>query len=165
MAKNDVMLLDGIIDQRLVEELPSGKRDEVFEFFALEELLKDYDLSREEIESGWIDGEGDGGFDGVYVIINGQLLEDATDFAWPRSHASIDVWLITCKHHSTFLQATLDAILATIQELCDLARPLDKLHGTYSDDLLVFRSLLEATLRRLSIGRPKLNFNIIYASR
>jgi hypothetical protein len=115
MAKNDVVLLDGIIDQRLAENLPSSERDEVFEFLCLEQLLKDYDLSSDELESGWIDGRDDGGFDGVFILINGHLLEDANDFLWPKSHASIDVWLITCKHHATFVQATLDAILATIQ--------------------------------------------------
>ena len=80
MAKNDVILLDGIIDERLAEGLPSAERDEVFEFLVLEQTLKDYDLSRDEIESGWIDGRNDGGIDGSYILINGHLLEDAEDF-------------------------------------------------------------------------------------
>jgi len=61
MAQNDVVLLNGIIEQRLVEGLPSTERDEVFEYFSFEQLLKNYDLSREEFESGWTDGRGDGG--------------------------------------------------------------------------------------------------------
>lgn len=52
MAKNDVILIDGIVDQRVADGLPSAQRDEVFEFLVLEETLKDYDLSRDEIESG-----------------------------------------------------------------------------------------------------------------
>jgi hypothetical protein len=165
MAKNDVVLLDGIIDQRLIENIPSSERDEVFEFFCLEQLLKDYDLSHDELESGWIDGRGDGGFDGVYIFINGLLLEDVADFVWPRSSASIDIWLVTCKHHAAFVQATLDAMLATIQEVFDLSRHVSDLHGSYSEELLEFRSLLEATLKKLSIGRPTLRFHLAYASR
>jgi hypothetical protein len=60
MAKNDVVLLDGIIDRRIAESLPSAMRDEVFEYLVLDESLKDYDLTREEIESGWVDGRNDG---------------------------------------------------------------------------------------------------------
>jgi len=165
MAKNDVVLLDGIIDQRLAEGLPSNERDEVFEFLCLEQLLKDYDLSRDDIESGWIDGRGDGGFDGVFILVNGHLLDDPNDFVWPKSNAAIDVWLFTCKHHATFVQATLDAILATTQELFDLSLSNEQLHGSYSEDLLEFRSLLALTLRRLSIGRPTVSFNMVYASR
>ena len=53
MAKNDTILLDGIIDQRVTDGFPCGKRDEVFEYLCFEQVLKNYDLSRDEIESGW----------------------------------------------------------------------------------------------------------------
>tara|TARA_R110001583_G_scaffold82363_1_gene218577 strand:+ start:3960 stop:4133 length:174 start_codon:yes stop_codon:yes gene_type:complete len=52
MAKNDKILIDGIIDDRIEIKLPSTKRDEVFEYLAFEQILKDYDLSKEEIEHG-----------------------------------------------------------------------------------------------------------------
>ena len=165
MAKNDVILLDGIIDQRLAESLPSGERDEVFEFFVLEEILKDYDLSRDEIETGWVDGRNDGGIDGFYILINGHLVEDSSDFVWPKSNAAIDVWLVTCKHHSTFQQAPLDNLFATIHELFDLALNEHELRGSYSEQLLNARSLFQTAYRRLSIGRPIINFNFVYASR
>ena len=68
MAKNDVILLDGIIDQRLAEGLPSNERDEVFEFLCLEQLLKDYDLSRDEIECIAV-GLGPGSYAGIRIAI------------------------------------------------------------------------------------------------
>lgn len=165
MAKNDVILLDGIIDQRVADNYPSDRRGEVFELFALEELLKDNDLSSEEIESGWIDGRGDGGIDGFYIFVNGSLLESPSDFAWPRNNAVIDVWLITCKHHDTFKQDTLDSLLATFPELFDLTLEESDLKGSYSDDLLNLRTNFNVAYRRLSIGRPQLKFHIAYASR
>jgi hypothetical protein len=165
MAKNDAILLDAIVDQRVTEGIPSHERDEVFEFLALEEILKDYDLSVDELEFGWTDGQGDGGIDGFYIFINGHLLDDSEEFVWPRSDASIDVFLFTCKHHSTFVQAPLDALLATIQEFFDLSREAAGLGGRYSEELLEFRSLFNTAYRRLSIGRPRINFSIIYASR
>ena len=64
MAKNDLVLLDGILDQRVTEGLPSPNLDEVFEFLVFEQVLKDYDLSREELDAGWVDGRDDGGIDG-----------------------------------------------------------------------------------------------------
>ncbi len=60
MARNDVILLDGIIDQRITDGYPSSRRDEVFEFFAFEQVLKNFDLSFDEIDSGWVDGRNDG---------------------------------------------------------------------------------------------------------
>jgi hypothetical protein len=165
MAKNDVILLDGIIDGRVAERLPSDQRDEVFEFFVLEELLKDYDLSRDDLEEGWIDGDGDGGIDAFYVLINGILLDESADFVWPRSDAAIDVWIITCKHHDTFRQVTLDVLIPTIQEVFDLGIDNAGLQGKYSEDLLSKRAAFAAAYRRLSIGNPALRFRVVYASR
>lgn len=164
MAKNDVVLLDGVIDARLAET-SSSDRGEVFEYFAFEQLLKDYDLSSDEIEVGWVDGENDGGIDGAFIFINGLLLEDIDDFVWPRSNAAVDVWLFTVKHHATFQQAPLDSMLATLQELFDLAIDSDQLRGRYSSHLLAFRALLLQMYRRLSIGRPTIDFHVRYVSR
>lgn len=165
MAKNDVILLDGIIDERIKDRNPSERRDEVFEFLVFEELLKDYDLNSDEIEAGWIDGRGDGGIDGFYVFINGHLLDEVEEFIWPRSNAAIDVWIVTCKHHDSFRQEAVDALLASFQELFDLTKDISDLHGKYSSELLSLRLNFQSAYRRLAIGKPRIIFSIVYASR
>ena len=165
MAKNDVVLLDSIIDERLAEQLPSNKRDEVFEYFVFEQILKDFDLSRDEIESGWIDGQNDGGIDGFYVFINGRLLQDPASFFWPKINASIDIRIVTCKHHDTFEQAPLNSMLASAQELFDLSLEPSQFKGQYSKELLEARTALVLAYRRLSIAGPDVTFELTYASR
>ena len=49
MAKNDLTLLDSILDQYISIGNPSTKPDEVFEFFSTEQVLKDYAFSKEEL--------------------------------------------------------------------------------------------------------------------
>ena len=56
MAKNDTILIDGILDDRVAQRLPSDRRDEAFEYFAFEQILRDTDLSHDEILAGSIDG-------------------------------------------------------------------------------------------------------------
>jgi len=89
MAKNDRVLLDGIIDERINLRLPSDKRDEAFEYLAFEQILKDEDLSRDEIENGSIDGRRDGGIDGFFIIVNGHPLQDPESFIWPKAGAEL----------------------------------------------------------------------------
>ncbi|MFA6286805.1 MAG: AIPR family protein [Opitutaceae bacterium] len=165
MAKNDIVLVDGIVQQRQSESLPSDQQDEVFEYLVIEQLLKDYDLAQEEIESGWIDGNGDGGIDGFYTLINGHFIDDESTFQWPKIGAAIDIWLITCKHHASFQQATLDALIATIEEIFDFGIEECKLEGKYSEELLNARRLLITAYRRLSTGRPNINISVVYGSR
>jgi hypothetical protein len=76
LAKNDTVLIDGIIEQRSRDNIPSSDIGEVFEYFVLEQILKSYDLSPEELFSGLIDGRHDGGFDGIFIFLNGYLIND-----------------------------------------------------------------------------------------
>lgn len=164
MAKNDIILVDTLLQQRA--DVPvSRDLGEVFEEFVLEQILKNFDLSQDEIKFGWTDGSHDGGIDGFYVFVNGRLLVDPTDFAWPRSAAEIQVYLITCKHHPTFQQAPLDAMLASVQELFDLSKQSSELAGKYSTELKQCRAMFIAAFRQLSLYRPTLSFSIVYASR
>ena len=165
MAKNDQLLLDGIIDDRIAMRLPSDKRDEAFEYLAFEQLLKDFDLSADELLHGSIDGRQDGGIDGFFILVNGHLLQDPESFVWPRSSSELKLVLITCKHHDTFKQATLDALIATLTELLDLAIDDDSLTGAYSIDLLNMRNNLKYAYRKLSPRLSSFSADVYYASR
>ena len=165
MAKNDVVLLDSILEQRVAEGLPSNRLDEVFEYFGLEQTLKDYDLSRDELEQGWIDGRDDGGIDAFYIFVNGLLLTDSATFVWPKTGATVEIYILTCKHHSTFEQAPINSLVASAQELLDLSLAPTDFKGTYSDEVLRSRALLALAYKRVSIAKPKINFRFFYISR
>ena len=165
MAKNDKILLDGIIEEKIELKIPSEKRDEVFEYFTFEQILKDFDLSTDEIAFGSIDGRNDGGIDGFYIFINGHLLTDLEKFNWPKTGSVLELWLFTCKHHDTFKQAPLDNIAATISELFDLAIEDNELKGDYSEQLLIRRRNFKQAYKRVSSRLSEFKINFCYASR
>jgi|ERR1039458_5306551 hypothetical protein len=165
MARNDVVLVDSIVQERLKEGFPSKQLDEVFEYFTFEQVLKDFDLSRDEIELGWVDGRDDGGIDGFFVFVNGNMLQDPTTFQWPKRNAEIEVHILTCKHHDTFLQAPLNSLLASLPELLDLSSENHHLKARYSADVLSAREILLDSYKALSVARPSLSFHFCYASR
>lgn len=160
MATNDVILLDAILERK---KLDSEEIGDTFEKFSLGQILKDFDLTPEEMEFGWIDGSLDGGIDGFYVFVNGRLVTDAKDFLWPKSGVEIQVFLITCKHHSTFQQAPLDTIFASIEELFDLGKT--NLNGKYSKDIFRCREIFFSVYKNLALTRPTIDFQVVYASR
>jgi hypothetical protein len=165
MAKNDVVLVDTILQGRRADRYPSDDPGEVFELFAFEQVLKPFDLSQDEIEHGWIDGRDDAGMDGFFVFVNGRLVQDPNTFAWPRRNTEIEVRIINCKHHETFQQAPLNTLLANVPELFDLAIERNALRGSYSEELLEARDTFFEVVRQLSVTRPMLNFEFLYASR
>ncbi len=165
MAKNDIVLIDSIIQERKNKKYPSDDIGEVFEYFALEQILKNYDLSKEKIELGWLDGRGDGGIDGIYIFINGILYTGIPDFVWPKSTPEITLWIISCKHHNTFKQGTLDALFPTLQEFFDLTKESTDIAGCYSPSFHQARANLFVAIDKLASYSPILKINIVYASR
>jgi hypothetical protein len=165
MAKNDTIILDGILDERIALNLPSNKRDEAFEYFAIEQILKDANLSKDDILSGRIDGRNDGGIDGFYILVNGHLLSDSDSFFWPRTNADLEIHIITCKHHDTFKQAPFDNITATLTEVLDFSIEKKDLKGSYNDELLRYRELLKAAYRKLAPRLTSFMIKVSYASR
>jgi hypothetical protein len=164
MAKNDSILIDGIIAKRAADKKPSDDIGEVFEYFSFEQILKQYDLTDEELEAGWVDGRHDGGIDGFFILVNGHLISETT-VTWPKSNAQVDVIVVSCKHHDTFREATLNSMLATVQELFDLSIDAANLKGSYASALLKARDLLARAYEKLAITNPKLNLSFVYCSR
>lgn len=165
MAKNDVLLLDGILDDRVANKLPSDRRDEAFEYFAVQQVLKEFDFSKDELITGIVDGERDGGIDAFYLIVNGHLVTDPESFLWPRSNAELRLVMVTCKHHDTFKQSTLDALIASLTEILDFAIDEPSLNGSYSAKLLEMRRNLTYTYRKLSPRLSAFSAAIFYVSR
>jgi hypothetical protein len=165
IAKNDRILLDGIVDDRVSSKLPSSERSEAFEYLACEQILKDFDLASDEILSGLVDGRQDGGIDGFFILVNGHMMQDPESFTWPRAGSELKVYLVSCKHHDTFRQATLDSLIATLAEFLNFGIEGKDLKGAYSPPLLRMRSNLYFAYRRLSPRLTSFSIDVCYASR
>lgn len=122
MAKNDIYLIDGIIDERVNRAFPSSDRGEVFELFSAEQILKDYTLSTEDLLSCSVDGQNDGGIDFIFIFLNGALVQNIEDISIPKRNALLEIYIITCKHSDSFKMAALDAMIPTLSELLDFSK-------------------------------------------
>ena len=165
MAKNDIVIIDGMIDERIDSRVPSERRDEAFEYFAVEQVLKDYDLSADEILSASLDGRDDGGIDSFFIFVNGHIVADPDTFVWPKSNAQLAIWVFTIKHHDTFQQAPVDKLVATFTELFDFKIGNADLSGSYSQAVLSARNLLHLSYRKLSSSISSFELHTVYASR
>lgn len=165
MAKNDVILIDNILKDRVRECVPSSDPGEVFEFFSAEQILKDYDLKDDEIQSGIVDGKDDGGIDSFYIFVNGVLLSDIASFPWPRKSCDISLYIITSKHHETFEQGVLNNQCATVSELFELSKDNTELVGAYNSDVLFKRRVFIEAYKKTASNLSNLSVYFYYVSR
>jgi AIPR protein len=165
MARNDVVLLDSLVTKAQSQLGHSWDESELFELFSFDQVLKDYEPSYEELESGWTDGPDDGGVDGFFVLVDGRLTTDiSTEYA-ARRNPEIRVVLFAVRHSDTFGQQPLNALCSSIPELFDLTKPEDALGYPFSEEVLSQRELFRRLFISLADRRPQLTVSIYYCSR
>ncbi len=102
MARNDIVLSDSLVEKSK-EQLGTNKDEsEIFELFSFDQILKDYDPSFEELESGWTDGGNDGGLDGFFVFVDGRIATPESYKYASKKSPQIDVHIFTVKRSKSF---------------------------------------------------------------
>lgn len=69
------IILKNLVHQLNQEIAPELHENEYFELFYNEQILKEYDLSYEEIEAGTVGQGADGGIDGIFIFVNNTLIK------------------------------------------------------------------------------------------
>lgn len=159
-----------VLLQRAIEaegqSYPSGLSEaEIFEVFCANNILKNYDLTYEQVSDGIVDGPKDGGIDGLYCFINRMLICDDTDFNIFKSPVQIDVIIIQSKHQDSFKEAAVDKLSASLPMLFDLNQTPGTLSAAYNSDIIRIFGFYREAVGKLSQQFPTLNVKIFYCSK
>jgi hypothetical protein len=100
-------------------------RDKAFEWYAVDQVLKDRDLSDEEINSGNLGGGDDGGVDALYLFIGDQLVRDETTI-YPPAEA-VELVLLQATRETGFKEDRVDKFNAFCRDLFDYSKPVDSI--------------------------------------
>jgi hypothetical protein len=165
MASNDVVLLDSLVEKSHARFGVEHDQSELFELFCFEQLLKDYEPSYEELESGWTDGPDDGGVDGLYVFIDGKLgTDDVLEYV-SRREPELCLILFTVRRSDSFQQEPLNALCSSLSELFDLRKAESELAYPFADSVLIQRQVFQKAFVALADRRPRLKIQVYYCSR
>ena len=163
MVTNDRIILDDVLKQGLSEVDPSTTPSSFFEFFTAEQILKDFDLSGDEIESGLVGDGGDGGIDAIYLLVNGELVQEDPDYSYLKRDITIDLIIVQSKTHPGFQETPIERFISVSNDLFDLSKDLSKLTGIYNEALLEVIRHLHDLWRQLAHRFPTLNVAFFYA--
>lgn len=165
MSTNDLVLLNQLLDQRHSEVGQGLSADEYFELFSAEQVLKDDDLSYEELAAGIIDGGGDGGIDSIYLFINDVAYDEEMDIASLKKNASLRLVLIQSKTSSSFSETAIEKMVSSACDLFDLNKELAILSTVYNQDLLDSISRFRKTFLALASKFPLVSFKYAYVTK
>jgi hypothetical protein len=136
MPSNDLILLDSTLTLAQKEARSSLRDSDFFELFCCEQLLKDYDLSNDQLTEGIIDGGDDGGVDAFYTFVNEELLDDDTELEQFPKHSDIHVPIVQVKQSDSFAETPFDKLVATTSQIFDLANDLTLIEQHYNSKLI-----------------------------
>jgi hypothetical protein len=165
MASNDRIILDQVLDQQRSQRAPHMSPHEFFEVFVAEQVLKDYDLSDEEIASGVVGNGGDGGVDGIYVFANGELVHEDFDPSALKRNVTVEVVVIQAKTSASFDEEAVHKLAAVSADLFDLSTPPDKFRTVYNADLRAAAESFHTLYKELAARFPDLRFRYVYATK
>ena len=167
MSNNDQIVLETIIKQSKDEQFPdvSISTNEFFNWFVSEQLMKDFELSYDEINEGIVDNGGDGGIDAIYTFVNGELIQRDADLIDGKRNSTIDVYIIQSKYTNGFSETPIDKINSSSNDLFDLNKPIGDLRTVYNNDLLANIDVFRNQFLHLVSKFPILKFHFFYVTK
>jgi hypothetical protein len=161
---NDQVVLDKILADTKHSSGGTFTDAEWFELFSATSILKDQDLTFEEIQAGIVGAGLDAGIDSFYTFLNGELLREDTPFNGGQKHNSIDVIIIQSKGSPKFTEIAVTKLMEASEDLLDISVDLAGKTQVYNEDLIdsasIFRKIYEKTLTTV----PNLNIHYYYAA-
>lgn len=164
MSENDRIVLKAVLAEQKTAKAPELSDNAYFEIFAAEQILKDFDLSYDEIQSGQLGGGGDGGIDSMYTFVNGNLLEEDTDISNLGREIQIELFIIQSKIETGFGEDIIRKFDTTVNDLFDLSNNLDQFTTVYNENLRRLATIFRDTYTLSAARLPSLVANFRYVT-
>ncbi len=163
---NNQILLNEIIHQDHQENPQFTKEDDFFEFFAAQQVLKDFDLSYEEIEQGLTGTTLDGGCDGIYVFVNGDLISEEDDVVEKyKKDVKLVLCIVQAKNATSFNEDPFLKWKTVCSNLLDLNNSSELFKDRYDINVRQSFDLFKDVYIKLIRKKPKLSIEFKYVSK
>ena len=90
--------------------------DRFFEVFCVDQIMKDFDLTYEDILTGIFDGPSDGGIDWAYLLVNGTIVNIDDDIVLPdKGDLELLLAIGQSKNEDTFKETPIDRLKSRLE--------------------------------------------------
>ena len=164
MSENDRIVLKAVLAEQKAAKAPELSDNAYFEIFTAEHILKNFDLSYEEIQSGQVGAGGDGGIDTMYIFVNGNLIQDDTDTSNLGREIKIELFITQSKMEAGFGEDTIRKFDTAFKDLFDLSKNLADFTTVYNEDLLRVAPIFRNTYTQYAARLPSLFVHYQYVT-
>lgn len=162
---NNQMLLKTCINQEFSESTSYFDENSYFEFFSASQVLKNYNLSDDEIEKGIVGQGNDGGCDGIYVFLNGDLLSsDQIENLSASKGSTLNLTIIQSKETTSFNETVILKWKTIAENLMNMSNDLNKFSMRYNENVRENFSVFRDALTKLIRSQIRVQIDFYYVS-
>lgn len=160
---NNQILLKECFKQEFEESSGYNDINNYFEHFAASQVLKDFNLSDEEIDSGNSGGGNDGGCDNLYIFLNGELVTaDQIEGLNATKGSYLDFFILQSKNTTSFREDALMKWKTTSDNLLNMSNRLDGFSDRYNEITIESFGLFRDAMAKLVRSQVKVRFFYYY---
>jgi hypothetical protein len=161
---NDQIILGQIIKSKCAESENELSESEYFEIYTASEILKDHNISYDDVKYGIVGDGGDGGIDSIFTFLNGELVKEDTQINKNQKKNVIELKIIQSKTSASFNEDSITKFRESAEDLFNLANDPNDYNKRYNQDLIdkviIFRNVYES----LAAFFPTLAISYYYAT-
>lgn len=161
---NDQIILGQIIKDKCAESGGDLTISEYFEVYTAAEILKDYELTYDDILYGIVGDGGDGGIDSIFTFVNGEHIKEDSQLNINQKKNHIELVLIQSKTSATFKEDAVTKFRESTQDLFNLSNNPDDYAARYNQDLLEKVKLFRNAYEKLAKTFPEVKISYFYAT-
>jgi hypothetical protein len=159
------VVLEKLIQDKKADVAPSMKTDDYFELFSAEQILKELDLSYDELIIGNIGNGGDGGIDSIHITANELLINPDDELPKFKGDVNIEIYIIQSKNENSFTESVVEKFRSSAEDIFCFEKTIDELKSVYNNQLIrIIETIREIYLSNLS-KIPTVKFYYFYASK
>ena len=165
MSQNDVIALEAHFDSWKKTRFSGAKKNfNAFEYYSIEQFLRQYGLSDSQLQSGLIGGSKDGGVDALYTLVNGELVDSETELD-PKEPNKVDVIVFQAKEGSGFSPSAIDKLYWFTDDLLCLGRKKADYKSEYRPELITLMRLFKDKYGMIVGEGPSLSVTYYYITK
>lgn len=162
---NNQILLKECIKQEFEDSSGYADISTFFEHFAISELLKDYNITDDEIDNGNVGGGNDGGCDGIYLFLNDELVStDQIETLSAPKGSTLKLCIVQAKNELGFKEDAIMKWKTVSDNLMNMSSSLSDYATRYNEQTIEAFSMFRDAVTKLIRSQIKLRIHYYYVT-
>jgi hypothetical protein len=165
MSSNEAVALDANFKSWQEKRFPTPPKDiNVFEYYCVDQFLRQFDLSDSQLKAGLLGASKDGGVDALYMFINGEPVDAETELD-PKAPNRVRLLVMQMKEGDGFSPVAVDKLNFFADDLLELTRKKADYHQAYRGELIKAMRLVKDKYLVIVGENPPLSVDFYYITK